>query len=50
MNPTKSINEKARQNARLLHTSRLALGDLWKTLDLSVGEFALADTKRGQTC
>ncbi len=48
MNPTKSINKKVRQNVRLLHTSRLALGNLWKTLDVRVVGFALAGTKWGR--
>lgn len=47
MNPTKSINTKVRQNVRFLHTSRLALGNLWKTLDVRVVGFALAGTKWG---
>ncbi|PML77535.1 hypothetical protein BCT69_18875 [Enterovibrio norvegicus] len=37
-----------RQNGGFLHTSRLALGNLWKTLDVRVSGFAFANKERGK--
>ena len=44
---TKSEKEKLRQNVGFPHALRLALGNLWETLDVRVSAFAFVNKEWG---